>query len=169
MAQFNSIHSNIWEDEKFLHLASSDPKLLFIYLFSNHRCPVSGIYKISLKTMSNETGIEACEATLQEVIDVGLVKYDFEKNVVWVRGKIKHDKSWTTKMRTKSIKSNLDEFVHCSFMRYVFEQYSFLKDLAIEAEQERKRIQGSKEPEGEQALEEEKATEIEKDGSSEGL
>jgi hypothetical protein len=117
--------------------------------------------------MSFDTGIHPdCKAELEELIEIGLIAYDFSRNVIWVRGKIKHDKSWTTKMRMKSIKSNLSEFSKCSFMAIVFEQYPFLADLAIEAEQERNGFQGSREKEVASALEAEKALEIEKDESS---
>jgi len=165
MAQFHSIHSNIWEDDKFRRLSGSS-KLLYVYSFSNHRCPISGIYKLSPESMAFDTGIHPdCKAELRELIEIGLIAYDFARNVIWVRGKIKHDKSWTTKMRMKSIKSNLSEFSKCSFMTIVFEQYPFLADLAIEAEQERNRFQGCGEKEVAPALEAEEALEIEKDES----
>ena len=165
MAQFNTIHSNLWEDEKFLKLSSSKPKLLFIYLFSNHRCPISGIYKISIETMAFETRIISdCKANLEEIIREGLVSYDFEKNVVWVHGKIKHDQSWTTPMRIKSIRRNLIEFASCSFIQSVFEKYPFLKDLAIEEEIKQKELRGCGAKEPETSLEAESALEKEQGG-----
>lgn len=168
MAQFNTIHSNIWEDEKFRKLKNSDPKLLFIHLFSNTRCPISGIYKISAETMSFETGIVPdLKASLEELIRMDLVSYDYEKNVVWVRGKIKHDKSWTTKMRMKSIKRSLAEFSKCSFMQIVIQQYPFLTDLAIEVEKEAKGLRGCREVET--SPEAEAASETEKGGCGEGM
>jgi hypothetical protein len=143
MAQFNTIHSNIWEDEKFRKLKSSDSRLLFIHLFSNTRCPVSGIYKIAPETMSFETNIiPDCKANLEEIIQVGLVLYDYEKSAIWVRGKIKHDKAWKAPMRMKSIKRSLDEFSQCSFMESVIKQYPQLTDLAVEVEKEQKELRG---------------------------
>ncbi len=168
MAQFNTIHSNIWEDEKFRKLKCSDSKLLFVYVFSNTRCPVSGIYKIAIETMSFETGIAPdCKANLEEIIQVGLVLYDYERNTIWVRGKIKHDKAWKAPMRMKSIKRSLAEFSKCSFIQSVFHQYPSLTDLAIEAENEEKALRGSRASEPEEALEAEVASEI--DGSADGM
>jgi len=166
MAQFNSIHANIWEDERFRRLKNSDSKILFFHLFSNQRCPISGIYKISPETMSFETGIVPdCRVNLEEIIQAGLVSYDYERNVVWVRGKIKHDRSWTAPMRVKSIRRSLAEFSSCSFMQNVFEKYPFLKELAIEEEIKCKTFQGHREPEA--ALEAEVV--LEKDGYGEGM
>ncbi len=167
MANFNTILSNIWEDNKFRKLTDSKSKLLFIHAFSNPRCPISGIYKISIETMAFETGVDqhGCEKSLREVISVGLVSYDYEKNVIWVHGKIKHDKSWTTKQRVKSIQRSLGEFSKCSFMQSFFSLYPFLIDLAIEEEQKEKELRGCKAPEEESPLEAGGASASEKDGS----
>ena len=162
MAQFNTIHANIWEDEKIRKLQDPRSKLLFIYLFSNPRCPISGIYKISLETMSFETGIVPdCKANLEELIHAGLISNDCDKNVIWIHGKIKHDQSWTTPMRIKSIRRSLAEFSSCSFIQSIFEKYPFLKDLAIEEEIRRKELRGcrAKEPEGASEAEKESASE----------
>jgi hypothetical protein len=52
-----SIETKIWDDNWFSNV---DPieKLLFIYLFTNSRATLCGIYELPLKTMSVETGIE---------------------------------------------------------------------------------------------------------------
>ncbi len=165
MANFNTIISSIWEDDKFRKLNDSKSKLLFIYAFSNTRCPISGIYKVSIETMSFETGIKPnCKTNLQHLIEADLVLYDFDKNVIWVRGKIKHDKSWSSKQRMKSIERSISEFSKCSFMQQSFyQQYPFLIDLAIEVEKKEKELSGHKasepEPESVSVLEAEKESE----------
>lgn len=52
-----NIETKIWDDMWFSDL---DPieKLLFIYLFTNSRATLCGIYELPLKIMSVETGIE---------------------------------------------------------------------------------------------------------------
>ncbi len=166
MAIFNTIISSIWEDDKFRRLENPESKLLFIYAFSNHRCPISGIYKISIETIAFEVGLQPdrCRENLQNLIDAKLLAYDFNKNVIWVRGKIRHDKSWTTKQRTKSVERSVTEFSKCSFMQTFYEQYPFLIDIGIEAEQKLKELRGSREPEAESPLEPEGASATEKDG-----
>ncbi len=166
MALFNSIHSSMWEDDKFRKLADLKSRLLFIYAFTNHRCSVSGIYKISIETMSFELGFSPdCITQLQEVIDVGLVSYDFNKNVIWVHGKMKFDKSWRAKMRLKSIQRSIDEFSKCSFMSDVYSRYPFLIELALESDKRMTELRGSLAPEVESALEAEEAKEEEIRGS----
>jgi len=52
-----NIETKIWDDSWFSDL---DPieKLLFIYLFTNNRATLCGIYELPIKIMSTETGIE---------------------------------------------------------------------------------------------------------------
>jgi len=130
---YHTIRSSIWEDQKFSKL-SPQAKLFYIYSFSNHRCPMSGIYKIAIKTMSFELNVDDCTELLIENIKIGLLAYDFEKNVIWVIGKIKHDKSWTSTQRKKSIIHSLDEFNKCSFMDEVISKYPFALDIVLETD-----------------------------------
>ncbi len=44
MADFRNIHTHIWKDAWFCEL-QPDEKLLFIYLFSNERASVCGMYE----------------------------------------------------------------------------------------------------------------------------
>lgn len=162
MADFNTIKSNLWEDDKFRRLTDLRTRLLFIYAFTNHRCPISGIYKISIETMSfesNITPIQSCKECLENLIAIGLVSYDFDKGVIWVKGKIKHDKTWNAKSRQKSVKRHLGEFSNCSFMQNFYEKYQFLIDMGIQVEREEREMMGSKESVS--ALEEEKEKEKE--------
>lgn len=56
MAGFRQIHTQIWADEWFAELAT-DEKMLFIYLFSNDATSLTGLYKLSLRIMEFESGI----------------------------------------------------------------------------------------------------------------
>ena len=56
MSEFRQIHMKIWKDAWFLEL-EPDHKLLFIYLFSNERTSISGIYELSKRIIAFETGL----------------------------------------------------------------------------------------------------------------
>lgn len=56
MAGYRQIHTKMWKDPWFIDL-DADYKLLFIYLFSNERAVLTGLYDISLKVVAFETGI----------------------------------------------------------------------------------------------------------------
>ena len=56
MADYRQIHTKIWKDGWFLDLCTED-KLLFIYLFSNERASLAGLYDLPIKVIVFETGI----------------------------------------------------------------------------------------------------------------
>ena len=97
MPEYRQIHTRIWKDAWFFEL-SSDEKLLFIYLFSNERANVTGLYDLHKRIISFETGLS------QSVVDKGF--YTFEK-----AGKVYYDNGWIwipnlLKYNTASLKSD---------------------------------------------------------------
>lgn len=83
MANYRQIHVSIWKDEWFLDLEPEE-KLLFIYLFSNEATSLAGIYKLPMKVIQFETGLDRkfIEDTLTKFQMVGKVLY--ENGIVWV-------------------------------------------------------------------------------------
>ena len=68
MGFYRQIHTKIWKDGWFLDL-SSDHKLLFIYLFSNERANLVGLYDLPIKVICFETGLD------REVVEAGLAVF----------------------------------------------------------------------------------------------
>lgn len=60
MAKFRQIHVKIWKDDWFWELEPNH-KLLYIYLFSNERATTAGIYELSKRVMSYESGLSPQE------------------------------------------------------------------------------------------------------------
>jgi hypothetical protein len=88
MADYRTVKTAMWaQDEWFMDLPI-DAKLLWLYLFTNAHASVAGIYKLPIRTICNETGIE------QERVE-GLLRL-FAQN-----GKAKHSDGmvWVVKMR----------------------------------------------------------------------
>ena len=84
MANYRPIYSKIWKDPDFEEY-SLDGKLLFIYLCTNTSVTESGIYPISPKTISNETGIPF--ETVTELLSNHVFKnilYDFDTKHVFI-------------------------------------------------------------------------------------
>jgi hypothetical protein len=83
MADYRQIHTHIWKDGWFLDL-SADDKLLFIYLFSNERTSVAGIYELAPRVMAFETGLEQAAITkaLQRFSQAGKVHY--ANGILWI-------------------------------------------------------------------------------------
>lgn len=60
MTKYRQIHVKIWKDEWFLDLEPLH-KLFYIYLFSNERASISGIYELPRRVMSFESGLSPSE------------------------------------------------------------------------------------------------------------
>jgi hypothetical protein len=114
--KFHNINSNLWESEDFSSF-SDKAKVLFLFLYTNERCNFAGIYKIRLKTISHFLNWSA-ETTLEAIkeIDGKWIVYDFEKSVVWIKGKLKHHKSsFSSERQLQNILETLLEFQSCCF------------------------------------------------------
>uniref|UniRef100_A0A6M3JPT3 Uncharacterized protein n=1 Tax=viral metagenome TaxID=1070528 RepID=A0A6M3JPT3_9ZZZZ len=83
MPTYRQIHTKIWKDAWFLDLDAKG-KLLFIYLFSNERSNLAGLYDISPKVMAFETDIpiDGIRESLAEFSKAGKVYY--EDGWIWI-------------------------------------------------------------------------------------
>lgn len=83
MANYRQIHTQIWTDNWFLEL-EPDEKLLFIYLFSNDKSSLSGIYEIHDKLISFETGMKMSRINtiLNKFADSG--KVYAQDGLIWI-------------------------------------------------------------------------------------
>jgi DnaD/phage-associated family protein len=111
MAGYRQIHTKIWKDEWFSEL-EPDEKMLFIYLFSNELASIAGIYKIPLKIMVFETGLDKgfILETLAKFEQANKVFY--ENGVVWVANMSRYhaNASDTTK---KKVMKDLEMIEDC--------------------------------------------------------
>jgi len=90
MADYRQIHTCIWKDSWFIEL-ESDQKLLFIYLFSNERANLTGLYDLSLRVVAFETGLDmpTIESGLAMFAEANKVFY--EDGMVWVPTLLRHN------------------------------------------------------------------------------
>lgn len=84
MAKYRPVYVKIWNDPNFQDY-SPIKKLLFVYLCTNASTTESGIYPLTFKTISRETGIPG--KTISKLLngkDLKNVSYDRKNNVVFV-------------------------------------------------------------------------------------
>jgi hypothetical protein len=101
MADYRQIHTCIWKDSWFLELGS-DHKLLFIYLFSNERANLTGLYDLSVKVMVFETDLD--KATIQAGLDLFAAdgKVHYENGMLWVPSLMRHNAKNVTSPRIQA-------------------------------------------------------------------
>src|SRR5690554_458210 len=84
MADFYKIHSKIWTDSWFYELDIYQQHL-FIYLFSNSRATIAGIYELPIAVMAAE--IKMAPEQIRECFTVfeAAGKAFYQDGVVWVK------------------------------------------------------------------------------------
>lgn len=89
MSKLRSINTSIWSDTWFEDL-ETDQKLLFIYLITNDKTNMLGVYETSIKKISFETGISKAriEKSFDDFEQVGKIKY--QNNRVVLLNFLKH-------------------------------------------------------------------------------
>jgi DnaD/phage-associated family protein len=123
MTGYRQIHSQIWSDSWFSELAP-EHKLLFIYLFSNSRASVSGLYELPLRFIAFETGF--APEIIQQGLDVfaraDKVRYDLDAGVVWVRNMPKYQSSSSPKLQAR-IEADIKAVPECSLKQMFLEVF----------------------------------------------
>ena len=90
MAKYRQFHVRFWKDPDIEQLEPID-KLIFAYLFTNEGCTESGIYPITLKTISNETCIPIDQVKKRFESGVKNILYDWDNNIVFVVKFLEHN------------------------------------------------------------------------------
>lgn len=109
MAKYRPIQIRIWKDPDF-EKYNANMKLIFIYLCTNELTTESGIYAISIKTISQETGIPI--PTVTKLLSNGLknIAYDFDNSCVFIKNFLKYSVGGSPELIKKSIENNYEEF-----------------------------------------------------------
>lgn len=105
MSRREDIDNAIWEDPDFEQF-SPETKLLYIWSFTNRRCGMAGIYKVSTRAMALDTklGPEQITDALRELADARFAFYAEDKGVLWVRTRVKHLRTTSTSMATSIVR-----------------------------------------------------------------
>lgn len=84
-AEYRSVHTEMWRADDWFQTLPTDARLLWIYLFTNPSASVSGIYKLPIRTMANETGLDLTRVTelLAEFREAKKAYY--QDGIIWVR------------------------------------------------------------------------------------
>lgn len=91
MARYRSIHTKFWTDGEVENL-KPQAKLLMLYLLTNPYRNESGLYSLTIKRMSDDTGLNLKEISrsLKELEQNEKVVYDPQAQAVWVVNAIRY-------------------------------------------------------------------------------
>ena len=119
MSYFRQIHTSMWKDEYFMEFTTTE-KLLFIYFFSNEMTTLSGVYKIPMKVIQFETGIQ------MRYIESAMKKFEEQKKIYYRDGIVfvvnfqKYNKGGDKV--AISIRNEIDALEDCE-IKYLYMQY----------------------------------------------
>lgn len=84
MADYRSVQTRMWREDEWFQELDVEARLFWIYLFTNPSASPAGIYRLPLKTMAFESGIdyETVNRLMEQFAQDGKAKYD--NGVVWV-------------------------------------------------------------------------------------
>ncbi len=92
MAGYRQFHTQFWKDEWLIEL---DPleRYLFSYLFTNDLSSISGIYKLPMRVIQNETGLdpEFIKNSMQKFQDAKKIFY--KDGIIWIVNMHKYHKN----------------------------------------------------------------------------
>lgn len=127
MSFFRQIHTRMWGSDSWFAEMPAEEKLLFIYLFSNERASVSGLYELPLRLIAFETGLgaDAIRQGLTHFTEAGKALYDFEKGVVWVRNMMKYQGTLSPKLIAR-IKADVSKVPDCEIKTRWLSEYTVL-------------------------------------------
>ena len=125
MSGYRQLHTHVWSDSWFEEL-EPELKLLFIYLFSNERASICGLYELPVRTISFETGLvrELIMKGLEVFNKANKVSYDCAVGVVWVRNMLKYQGNSSPKVQAR-IQADIQAVPDCDLKQ------KFLDSLAI--------------------------------------
>lgn len=121
-------NSSIWSKPWFRRL-SPTTKVLFVYLWTNNHKNLTGMYELDFETMQFETGLT--KKQIQDTLSIlyPKIKYDVNKEIVWVVNHVQHQFMRTPNISPKIIKGiekcliSLDNH---SFVKEFIEKYDTL-------------------------------------------
>lgn len=101
MSKLRSVSTSFWSDP-FIEDLTPNEKLLFLYLISNDKTNMLGIYEVSIKKISFDTGLnkDVIEKALKEFERLSKVKYI--KNHIVLVNFMKHQ-NYNTNMKKSAI------------------------------------------------------------------
>lgn len=89
---YSKTHDGIWQSLKIKEVSQLG-KLVFIYLFSCPHRNIIGMYRLPLEYIATDIGepLPKVKATVSELLEKGLIAYDFSTEIVLVKGFLEHN------------------------------------------------------------------------------
>lgn len=100
MATFRKVHVQFWSDP-FIQELSPEQKMFYLYLLTNDRTKQCGIYEITIKQMSYDTGysIDTVSVLLSYFIGIDKIQYNNDFNEIAIKNWNRYNNSDSPKVQ----------------------------------------------------------------------
>ena len=120
MAIFRKIHTTFWSDS-FISELDADKKLFYIYLLTNERTRQCGIYEITKRQISFDTGysIDTVSILLQYFIDTEKILYNNSTNEIAIKNWRKYNPDNSPKVKS-CVNKELSDVKDTVLIQYIY-------------------------------------------------
>lgn len=153
MSRREDIDSSVWSDPDFAEL-TPEAKLVYLWSFTNDRCNMAGIYKVSVGAIVFETSlvIDRVNDAIEELAALNFLSFD--GRWLWVKARVKYLRNRTQQIAV-SISNTIDRLEGHEFAEAFVQRYGGYDWLAGHlnlnrgSDEPQSRIEsGSREPQG---------------------
>jgi hypothetical protein len=140
MAKYRPFFSKFWKDPDIQELTPIE-KLIFAYLFTCESTTTSGIYAVTARTISHETGVGVEE--VKGFLSNGKLRnviYDHENYFIFVKGFKKYNKGGAPEVVAKSIVSDYEKSRCTSLWDLFIQAYPEYKDDLLKVGEPKKYV-----------------------------
>ena len=122
MARYQKIHSQIWQDEKFITL-SQDAKYLFLYILTSPHSNSIGLYVLPKQYIlaDLEWDMKRLAKPFKELLDKEIILYDETVKIICIKNQLKHN-PLENENQTKSIAKIISTLPKSSIYSNILEQ-----------------------------------------------
>lgn len=101
MAIFRKVHVTFWSDS-FVQDLTPEQKFFYLYLLTNDKATIAGVYEITLRQISYQTGynIETVEKLVGFFTEKGKIMFSRDTNEIAIKNWGKYNGSDSPKVRT---------------------------------------------------------------------
>jgi hypothetical protein len=120
MAIFRKIHVNFWSDA-FVQSLSPEKKYFFLYLLTNEKTKQCGIYEITTRQISFDTGytIDTVLILIQQFVDSEKIMFSRETNEVAIKNWNKYNGNPSEKVQ-KLVSKELAKVKNKKLIEYIY-------------------------------------------------
>ncbi len=122
MAEYRAIYTKMWADDQWFPDLTTEAKLFWIYLLTNSRASVAGIYMLRSQVAAVESGLDlqTVERLFAEFQSAGKVQR--EGSVIWIT-KLREYQSTGSESVLKRIAKDLDSIPDCDLKSRYIQHY----------------------------------------------